>query len=296
MARKFRVSHAEIRLEGMGEHGPSEYFRSALEQSWVAGTQVTRYRRTWRISKWTKPEERIWAGRMGFVKEGELSTLAWDDDEQDFVRGEASSGIVVPFVVGEDSRYVSFQLLSGVVRPTTVTSNLQALLNAEGTHSWRIKPVVIRGSFEEWLSSIRRLSEFHVRLILPNPDWTGRPNVENLMTDLEASTLQIKAKASGNDSIDTESDWFTQAIDHVRFGYGKATLVGLDNQTGEESRFIEEPRGGTVRNIDRVTASDDAIEVSTDDLIEKQSRLVEMQQQTEIARKGCEDLDDEALH
>ena len=294
MARVFRVSHAEIRLQGMGEQGPTDYFRSALEQSWVAGVEVTRYGRTWRLSKWTRPDGRLWAGRMGFVKEGELSTLTWDAFEQDFVRGEASSGIVVPFVVSEDYRLVSFQLLSGEVRPTTVTSNLQRLLSAEGTHFWRIRPLVIRQTLEEWLTSVHRISEFDAVLTYPNPDWTGRAKVENLMTSLEAYTLQIKAKAAGNSSIDVESDWFRQSMDHVRFGYGKATLAGPDSYTGDESKYVETPDGGTVPAIDRVIASDDAVEVTVDELIEKQFNIIGRQQQGGMARHEGEVADEQS--
>ena len=277
MAKAFRVSHAEIRLEGLGEHGSPEYFRSALEVSWVAGVQVTRYGRTWRLSKKATPDTRLWAGRMGFVKEGELSTVDWDSRVQDFVRGEASSGIIVPFIVSEDHRIVSFQLVPGEVRPKTVTSNLQALLNDQGTYLWSIKPISIRKTFETWLQSVDRIAAFNVQLTYPNPNWTGRRNVKGLMTGLGAQKVQIVARADENSSIAFESDWFKQAMDHIRQGYGKATLTGPDNVTGDESRFIETAdTGGTVRIIELVTAGDDDREVSIDGLKEKQAQLISL--------------------
>ncbi len=213
---------------------------------------------------------------MGFVKEGELSTVDWDKEAQDFVRGAASRGIIVPLIVNEDHRLVSFQLVPGEVRPNTVTSNLQALLNDKGTHLWSVRPISIRTTLEAWLESVDRLSALKVRLVHPNPRWTGRKNVKSLMTGLNAEQMQIMAKADENDSIDVDSDWFKQAIDHVRQGYGGATLVGPDRNTGEESRFVETPDvGGTVRVIDRVIASDDTREVSIEDLTNKQAQLID---------------------
>lgn len=276
MARVFRVSHATIRLEGLGEHGPPEYFRSALEYSWVAGAQVTRYGRTWRLSRWTTPEQRLWAGRMGFVKEGELPTVDWDPAAQDFVRGEASQGVIVPLIVSETHRIVSFQLVPDEVRPKTVTSNLQALLNDEGTHLWSIRPISIRTTFEAWLQSVNRISAFNVQLTHPNPDWTGRRNVQGLMTGLNAHTTRIIARADIKTSINTKSDWFTQAMDHIRHGHGKATLTGTDNDTGDESVFVETADiGGTVRIVDSVPERDDANEVSIEALKDAQVQLIE---------------------
>lgn len=213
---------------------------------------------------------------MGFVKEGELSTVAWDPKAQDFVRGEASRGIIVPFIVSEMHRLVSFQLVPGEVRPKTMTSNLQALLNHEGTHRWIIRPISIPQTLEAWLQSVDRLSAFSAQLTRPNPDWTGRRNVENLITGLNAAMTHIIARADEDNSIDTDSDWFIQAIDHVRHGYGKTTLTGPDADTGDESRFIETAdTGGTVRVIDVVTTGDDAEEVSIEALKEKQDQLIE---------------------
>lgn len=90
MAKEFRVAHAEMRQPGLWQHGTLEDFRAALETSWVPGTRVTRYARTWILAR-REDEDGLLAGEIGFVKEGELETLAFDDREQIFRRGEASS-------------------------------------------------------------------------------------------------------------------------------------------------------------------------------------------------------------
>ena len=293
MAKEFRIAHAMIMLEGLAGSGPPEYFRSALKQSWVAGTQTTRYGRTWKLSKGTRPENSLWLGRMGFVKDGDLTTVEWDETQQDFIRGEASSGIVVPFIINDDHRVISFQLLAGKVRPKTVTSNLQSLLNVEGTHTWSIRPATLRKTLDQWLDSVHRLSTLNVQLTYPNPRWTGRNKVKDIMTTLNAVTVGITATADQDNAIDTQSDWFRQSIDHIRQGYGQIVLTGPNNETGDESKFVETAEeGGTVRLIDHVAASDDAIEVTIDDLKGKQSNLIDLQLKSKVVVGTNDPADD----
>jgi hypothetical protein len=294
MAKEFRVSHARIELDGLGGAAADpEYFESALAQSWVPGTEVSRYTRTWKLSARTVTEEGLWAGHIGFVKEGELATLEWDDASKDFVRGEASSGVVVPFIINLERQLVSFQLFPGEVRQNTVTGNLQALLSAEGTHFWTVRPVLFRRTIDQWLESVNRVSTFNVLLMYPNPNWTGREKVEGLVDGLRAETLRLKAKAAEDQTIDTGSDWFTQAMDHVRRGYGRADLTGPDKDTGEESHFVETSSGGAVPVVDRVAAEEDALEASVDDLSAAQARLVESHPQDIVVADVDEGLDDD---
>lgn len=276
MAKEFRISHAQIELEGLGgQSAAPDYFEDALAQSWVPGTEVSRYTRTWKLSARSEPQDRLWAGHIGFVKEGELTTLAWDEASKDFVRGEASSGVVVPFIVHLDRRLMSFQLFPGEVRQNTVTSNLQALLNVEGTHRWAVRPLSFRRTLDQWLGTVDRVSLFNVLLTYPNPNWIGREKVAGLVDGLRAEALRIRAKAAEGDSIDTGSDWFTQALDHVRRGYGNAYLSGPEKSTGSESLYVETAGGGASPVIDRVAADEGAFEVSTEELSVAQAQLIE---------------------
>ena len=222
----------------------------------------------------TQLEEGFWSGHIGFVVDGKLATLDWDDKLNDFIRGEASSGTVIPFLISirDENCLVSFQLIPGEVRPNTVTKNLQSLLNKEGTYCWTIDPLSFRSTLKQWLRSVNRISKFNVRLTPPNPDWTGREQVKGLVEGLNAKAANIIAKAGNEGSIDTDSDWFRQAMDHVRQGYGKLVLDGSDNRTGDTSRFIETDEGGIVRGIDRVSASDDEVEVTAEDLRQAQDK------------------------
>ena len=280
-------------MKGLFEHGSREDFCSALEQSWVAGSKVTRYSRTWRLSKSTKHKDDLWFGHIGFVKTDELSTLDWDNEAKDFVRGEASSGVIVPFLINNDHRIVSFQLFPGKVRPITVTRNLEALLNSAGTYSWSIKPVALPSTLDEWLTSVDGVSTLNVLLKYPNPDWTGRDKLKVLVEGLKAELVRVKATAAEGDAINLDSGWFKQAMDHVRQGYGKADLKGLDSKTGTESRYVETSEGGAVQAIDRIAAKDDALEVTEDDLRGAQKKLSESHPEGIGYMDTDEELEDE---
>ena len=236
---EFRISHAWIQLEGLGEHGSPEYFRSALDQSWVAGAQVTRYTRTWRLSKRTKPGEGLRTGHLGFVEEGELSTLHW----------------------------------------------------VNKTHIWKIVPISIQKNLDQWLATVTGVMTFNARLTYPNPNWTGRENVESLVEGLRAETVTIRAKTHEGSSIDIESDWFRQAMDHIRQGYGKATLTGIDRDTGNQSQFVETIDGGSVPIIDRVRGREESLEATTEDLRQSQDQLIETHSQDMVVIEADEESD-----
>ena len=233
---------------------------------------MSRYGRTWILSARAEPEPGMWAGHMGFVMEGELSTLEWDDTKMDFVRGEASSGVVVPFVVSIENRIVSYQLFSDLVRQTTVTSNLQALLNNEGTHHWAVRAISLRRTLDEWLESVSLVSSFSFRLTYPNPGWDGREKIEDLMKSLKSENLHIGGRGAENRTIETDSDWFAQAMLHMRDGYGSVSVTGPEKDTGAESRYRETKDGGVVPVIDRVPAEEGTYEVSAQELSEAQTR------------------------
>lgn len=296
MAKEFRVSHGAIRLDGLGQHGTLDYFHSALEQSWVAGTRVTRYARTWRLSKQTEFGDGILAGHLGYVNEGEISTINWDEDKKDFIRGEVTSGIIVPFLINSNLRIITFQLFSNKVRQRTVTSNLQALLNVHKTHIWKISPFLLKREFSQWLTSVDSVSNFNARLEYPNPDWTGRENLENLIDGLEAETLSIQAIASEDGSIDTDSSWVEQAMDHVSQGYGRITMTGQDTRTKLKSQFVKSKAGESIPLITPITKDSSALEASFEDLHDAQNDLTTTyydQLSTETDEGTNEGLEDE---
>lgn len=292
MAKTFRVAHAQITIKGLWDAYPDDEFRSALADSWVAGQEVSRYGRTWRISRHLETDTDFWSGHIGYVESGAFSTLAWNDNTKEFDRGAASGGVVIPFVVNLSQRMVSFQYATRDVKLHTVTGNLQALLNKESTYDWEVVPLSLKREFEDWLASVRNIATLSAHLRQPNPSWEDRDKLADLLDGLRAETLHLTARASQGMAIDSDSDWFTQMMDHVRQGYGQAAMTGSSLESGAQSKFVQTSDGGAVEATERVQVEDDAVELSSEDLMQAQHRLVERGGGVVLPSEFNEEIDD----
>jgi len=208
---------------------------------------------------------------MGFVREGGLTTLDWDDSRQDFVRGEASSGVVVPFLIDTNDGVVSFQLIPNEVRVNTVTTNLRALLNVHASLPFVVEPLALPMTFKAWRKDVAHISRFNVRLDRPNPRYSNK-RVEDLIEGLDARRVRLRALAADG-GIDPDGSWFQQTMDHVRNGHGHARVSGITKQTGEETTYTESEAGGSVSLIDSLEADEDAVEASPDQLFSSKTQL-----------------------
>ena len=276
MARTFHISHALISPSGLFGQLPGNEFGNLLMESWVAGAEVTRFGRTWKLSRPMIAGRALWGGHLGYVREGDVSTLDWDDVEMDFVRGEAASGVVVPFLIDGNRRLVTFQLFAGKVRKNTVTGNLQALLNANERYRWVIEPVIGGISYDNWRRQMSGITKLDLVLEKPNPNWTGREEVEALVEGLECEKIKMTVAAKKDSTLNDRSTWFQQMMLHIRQGYGRAKLLGLDIYTGEVSEFTQEGQESYVNVDERIEAIDHELEASLDDLKEPQRKLAEM--------------------
>ena len=114
------------------------------------------------------------------------------------------------------------------------------------------------------------------------------------MDGFRAEVVRIVASAEEGGSLDIESSWFQQTIDHARLGYGKATVSGTDRTTGTESNFTLTEKGGSVPAISRVPINDEtASEITTAQLREAQEQLLELEPNNRLALSPDEDDDDD---
>ncbi len=275
MAKTFGVAHAQITIKGLWGAYPDDQFRKALADSWVAGQEVSRYGRTWRISKHLETDLDFWSGHIGYVESGAFSTLAWNDETKEFDRGAASGGVVIPFVVNLSQRMVSFQYATRDVKLHTVTGNLRALLNEGSAYDWEVAPLSLKREFKDWLASVSSIATISAILRQPNPSWEDRGKLADLLDGLGAESVRLTARASQGMAIDSDSDWFTQMMDHVRRGYGEAAMTGSSLESGAQSKFVQTADGGAVEATERVRVEDDAVELSSEDLMQAQHRILE---------------------
>lgn len=235
----------------------------------------------------------FWSGHIGYVESDAFSTLVWNENTMEFDRGEASGGIVIPFVVSLPQRMVSFQYATRDVKLHTVTGNLQALLNEEGTYSWEVAPLSLRRTFEDWHSSVGSIATLRALLRQPNPNWEDREKIADLLDGLQAESVRLSARASQGVSIDSDSNWFVQMLDHVRRGYGEAVMTGTNRETGALSKFTQTGEGGAVEATESVRVEDDVVELSRDDLMQAQNRFVERGDGVVLPSEFDEESDDQ---
>ncbi len=293
MTKTFRVAHARIDLKGIWAAGGDDQFQAALEQSWVAGEEVFRYGRKWRISRHIEMDQAFWSGHIGYVEGDAFSTLAWNEETKEFDRGEASGGVVIPFVVNIPQRMLSFQYATRDVKLHTVTGNLQALLSKQSTYDWEVAPLSLKQTFEEWHASVTSISTLAALLRQPNPNWEDREKIADLLDGLEAEFVRLSARASEGVSIRTDSSWFIQLMDHVRRGYGQATMTGVNRESGSLTKFTQTGDGGALEATESVRVEDDVVELSRDDLAQTQHSFVERGEGVVVQSEFDEETDDQ---
>lgn len=281
------VGYAICEVTGLFGSNPGSV-RDALEDSWGPGTVVTRYGRTWHLSRsYPDDSRRVWFGRIGFVREGDVSTVIWDEENQDFVHQATSSGVVVPFVLDTPTGDTAFQLRPGVVRATTFTGALQSLLNTSRVYRWDLRPLVVQRSFEEWLRRTVQVTDFAFRLERPNPHYHDNPMIETILEDLRLETARLAGKARPGESVDVENGLFRQLLDHAGRKYGRGLIQGFD-QEGETQ--WDSSGGGTVPARKSINSEGD------DEILESELRgaLLQKPQNLLPLAAGDELIDDES--
>lgn len=235
MQRQYHFGFAIASFESLADN-----VGEALRESWDAGATIVRYGRRWHLTRIIDDTEDYLVARIGFVTEGDFSTLVFDHTQQDFVLGDAPSGTVVPFAVRKSDGRIVFQLYPGIVRETTFTGALEELLNASdrSMYIWRIESLAEPEDFQSWFSRTRGIRRFEFTLERPNPNYVDRPIVEHLVEDTRLETLRLSGKALQGESVDTSSGIFRQALDHVLRNYGKAKLVAEDLD-GSDSTWVK---------------------------------------------------------
>jgi hypothetical protein len=274
-----------LRVEGLMGTSP-DTFLDALSEAWTPGAEVSRYRRTWRLAAARVVGEGRLAGRIGFTREGGLETVAWDDEVKDFKKGEASGGVVVPFVVDLSRQRVSYQLVSGQVRPTSFTGALEGALNEASPYDWTVTPLVQHLAYGEWLAEIDVVTKAKFVLKRPNPHYANRKDVQHLIEGLKAQVATVTVKG---ENLDTDDDLFQEYLDHVEQNYGNARLSGR-TRAGEPRTWFSDG-GGSVPAVLPVQVDENASEVDDEQLVEV---LDEVGETSEVGRDEDFDDDDEA--
>jgi hypothetical protein len=201
---------------------------SLAADSLVPGKSISRYGREWRMGAVSRLEVGVWAGRIGFQRttgSGEI----WNDKVGDFMTVPIIEGKTSPFVLDLRRRDVAYQLRPGVIKRQSFTGAFEQLLNeGVGWPAWAVVPQLDEMTFAEWQGSVDRIDSIHFKLELPNPNWEGREDLGQVMSEFDAALLEITAKADPDDpdGIDLSTGLPAQAVAHVEREYGTFKATG----------------------------------------------------------------------
>jgi len=256
------IGLAQIEFEGL--HTPSS-IEEAVKASWHPGASRELYNRKWIITKILDSPSGGFFGKIGFVKEAEVQTLTFDEEVSDFIEGEAPSGVTVPFFISNDGK-VSYQLIANVVREATFIRAFTELMHAgSGLYTWKLTPLSIELEYGEWFRSIEKVTKFDFTLDRPNPHYGDDHLIEELIEGTKSARLRLAGTAATNGSIETDSEPFRQALDHVIKNYGRATIAGIDENNTET--VWTKLKGAASRTLARVKSRGPGPQASVTELV-----------------------------
>jgi hypothetical protein len=210
----------------------------ALQTSWIPGTTVTRYRRTWYLARPHSVSPFAMSGQIGFVSEASVETVFFDHDSGDFVREAGPGGTLVPFAIRLQDGVIAYQLRPGLVREASFTGALQGLLNApQHPFVWTVRQAVEATDWEEWSSDVVSVTDFNIRVDRPNPDYGHEHLIEDAVEDTNLEYLRLSGTAHDG-GVNVRANLFDQAMRHVLREYGRAAVRGIDSQ-GEETTWVK---------------------------------------------------------
>lgn len=190
------------------------------------GSRVARHKRTWIVGPNGYQDVDVW-GRIGFVAQGDAQEV-WDEVTQDFRPVDSERGASAPFTVNRATGRLSFQFRPGLIERTAYTAALEALANRtvvarNEKPRWRVWPDIGEMTWQEWVERAGAVDRLSFRIELPNPNWAGRQDLENIVENSRTTLLELVYSTDDPAGLDLNDALIRQAIDHtVERGYGAA--------------------------------------------------------------------------
>lgn len=221
-------------------------FRSEIERVVSPEWQTTRYHKNWRFSRPHEIKGRYLAGKLGFTRPAEEQEVHFDEEKQDYVESshESEEGAYSHYVLDVESRRIVFQLVPQDIRPTTFTSNFEALAGEAGV-ALSVELLRKEISFRAWVEHIDSLAEFKAKLRPPNPRWRERTDlIRTLIEGTNADEVDVKAKVDNPDekSLQSEGSVIEESATHSSAGYGEIEAEGVVGDRAVEFEKDHVPR------------------------------------------------------
>lgn len=215
-----------------------------LEASIRTGTETTRYGKQWRLGPVSTTQGHV-RGRLGFERERPKATEVWDADKQDFVATLYPTGASTPFSVRVGDMTIAYQLQGSDIDEGSFRFALAKLMTLASGEMWAVEPIGGEATFDGWRARTPKVVEVDVTVQPPNPNYSGRPDVQSFLEGPNATLANARWVAE--EGLDVEDALIQQFIEHAdRRGYGHLSATGeRDGRTVKYVRGVE-PRIDTV--------------------------------------------------
>lgn len=206
----------------------------------VPGASTERYRRVWHVGR-TERVGDVLFGKLGF--EGTGSADLWSDQDLDFQETVTPAGVAAPFAISLTTLALVFQTRGQDIKVTSFTRALQGILRQASGDDWQVEAYRTQMTFDQWRSSVDRVTQMRFHLNPPNPNYQGRPTLEKLIADASLAAAEVVLRS--DDGIVTTADIVDELLQHVALGYGSQVSVGPRTSNGEvvESVYASELQG-----------------------------------------------------
>lgn len=198
----------------------------------ATGNRVTTYQRTWIVGP-TDLEDGVLSGRIGYQGEDGTAEI-WDDAAQDFVETAVPQGLTAPFAIDLDTLSVAVQPRGGLIKVQSLVNAFERLLSVD-PEKWKLVGFHTPTSLEDWKASVDRVVSVKFVVKVPNPNYHGADNVEELIELFAAQNVSLEAQ--NPKGVDLSSPFVAETEQHIARGYGEAEYRGKSKTDGRETVY-----------------------------------------------------------
>lgn len=206
-------------------------FREDLEGALDPDRPVTRYRKTWHVSRHDDLEGGTFmAGKLGFERMTARNATTWDPDRKDFVtrEGTAVEGSFAIFVIDTQHEIVGFETRPPDIALTGFVGAFKKLLT-DGGMRVTIELLPDPRGWTDFVQSVERVVRVRAVIHAPNPGWRqGSQNLRAIVEEANAERGEVTAIARKDGALNPDAPWIDSAIQHVaEHGQGDVKATGI---------------------------------------------------------------------
>lgn len=214
---------------------------------------VTRYSKTWRLSRPATLEDRFVLGKLGFVRTAPAAETTYDEEREDFVTtlGVANEGSFSMFVIDATREILAFEERPPDIKQQAFLGAFRRLLE-EARFDASVELLTDPRDFAEWVATVERVVRVRAVVHDPNPGWNEDAGaLREIVEQAAAERAEVVAVAPEGGSLNAMAPWIEGALDQIaEHGQGQLAAVGIEGEARVRWRSGKVLRSATIRDED----------------------------------------------